>query len=373
MANDYFRPLSPFLGVMELQPGQVNWGTVNSQPLPGAVRLWLYHIFAGDVKFVCTYRFRAPIYGYEQYHYGVVGPDGVTPTPGGLEYAQFIDELKLLRSKATLGKVPSDYRQRNTAILYDPDNTVAMNQNKQTVEWDTEQHVLKYYKALKSLGAPVDFIRDTMDFSGYPVMVVPAYQQMSRALIQKITQYVEAGGHLVMSARTGHQNEKGHLWEAQHAEPLYHLIGGEIPFYDLLRAHAADTVVMGNQKFGWTSWGDVLKPGKDTESWATYAGDYYEGESAVTFHRYGRGTVTYVGADTHQGGLEMAVIKKLYQRLEIPVKDYPEGVLVEFRDGLGIAMNYSDKDYTIDLPTGTEILIGQKTIPTAGVVVWTVK
>ena len=39
-ANDFFRPIQGTYGVMELQPGQVNWGSINPQPLPGAIRLW---------------------------------------------------------------------------------------------------------------------------------------------------------------------------------------------------------------------------------------------------------------------------------------------------------------------------------------------
>ena len=373
MANDYFRPLTPLYGVMELQPGQVNWGTINSQPLPGVVRLWLWHVFAGGSQFTCTYRFRAPIYGYEQYHYGIVGPDGVTTTPGGLEYQQFIYEINLLRSKSILGKVPKDYLKRKTAILYDPDNTVAINQNKQTTVWDTEQHVLKYYKALKSFGAPVDFIRDTMDFAKYPVIVVPAYQQMSLKLIDKLLRYVEAGGNLVMSCRTGHQNELGHLWEAGHAEPIYQLIGGEIDSYDLLRPYDPDTVIMGGEPFSWTSWGDLLNPAEDTESWATYVGDFYTGKTAVTFHPLKKGTVTYVGTDSNQGDLEQSVLSKVYNRLDIPIENYPPGILVEYRDGFGIAMNYTDKDYRMDLPENVKVLIGSKVIKTAGVLVWQIK
>lgn len=66
---------------MELQPGQVNWGSINPQPLPGAVRLWMWSVFAGGSDFICTYRYRQPLYGTEQYHYGIVGTDGVTVTP----------------------------------------------------------------------------------------------------------------------------------------------------------------------------------------------------------------------------------------------------------------------------------------------------
>lgn len=373
MANDYFRPLSPVYGVMELQPGQVNWGEINSQPLPGAVRLWLWHVFAGGSKFTCTYRFRAPIYGYEQYHYGIVGPDGVTPTRGGLEYQQFIEELGLLRDNYKSSDLPQDYLDRKTAILYNPDNTVAINQNKQTKVWDTEKHVLKYYKALKSFGAPVDFIRDTSDYSQYPVMVLPAYQQMDRELIQKLTQYVKNGGHLVMSCRTGHQDEKGHLWQGNHAEPVYDLIGSEIEFYDLLKSYDKNTVAFSGEEFSWTSWGDVLKPREGTEDWGIYSNDFYKGKAAVTFHKSGMGSVTYIGVDSHGGQLEHAVLKKLYVQLGIDIENYPKGVIVEYRDGLGIAMNYSDKNYKMNLPAKAKILIGDQDMQTTGVLVWKLK
>lgn len=373
MANDYFRPLTPIYGVMELQPGQVNWGTINSQPLPGAVRLWLWHVFAGGSRFTCTYRFRAPIYGFEQYHYGIVGPDGVTPTVGGTEYQKFISEIGLLRQHAALQQVPAAYLNRKTAILYDPDNTSAIEQNRQTLVWNTEQHVLKYYKALKSFGAPVDFIRATADFAEYPVIVVPAYQQMSLALIRKLTDYAEKGGNLIISCRTGHQNELGHLWEARHAAPIYELIGSEIAFYDLLQPFAPDTVVMDGKSYAWSSWGDILQPSEGTESWASYNGDFYAGKPAVTFHQLKEGSITYVGADSNQGDLELAVLKKVYDRLQIPVENYPPGVLVEYRDGFGIAMNYSDSEYTLELPEQTEILIGKELIPTAGILIWKIK
>ncbi|WP_167619206.1 beta-galactosidase [Maribellus sediminis] len=369
MANDYFRPLSPLYGVMELQPGQVNWGTIDSQPLPGAVRLWLWHVFAGGSKLTCTYRFRAPIYGYEQYHYGIVGTDGVTPTPGGLEFQKFMKEINTLRDAYTGAGVPQEYLNRKSAILYDPDNTAAINQNKQTRLWDTEGHVLKYYKALKSFGAPVDFIRDTMNFSTYHVIVIPAYQQMSRSVIQKLTDYVKNGGNVVMSCRTAHQDEFGHLWEARHAEPIYDLIGAEIEFYDLLREYASDTIVTAEGKFAWTTWGDILKPKTGTESWGSYSGDFYAGKTAVTFHKLGKGAVTYVGADSNAGDLELSMLKKVYNRISIDIENYPPGIIVEYRDGFGIALNYSDKPYEMTVPE-SDIVIGEKSIPTAAVLVW---
>ncbi|MDP4209883.1 MAG: beta-galactosidase [Bacteroidota bacterium] len=372
MCNDYFRPLSGGIyGVMELQPGQVNWGSINPQPAPGAVRMWLWNVFAGGSKLACTYRFRAPLYGYEQYHYGIMSYDGVTPTPGGLEYQKFMEEIQLLRKHYDAkAKLPTDYVNRKTAILFNHENMWGMEQNKQTKQWNTLAHITKYYKPLKSFGAPVDFVKDTFDFSAYKVLIAPAYQQLDSKLVDKWTNYVKNGGNLILTCRTGHKDREGHLWEAKFAAPIYDLIGAEIEFYDLLMPHAADTIQMGNNRYDWVSWGEILKPRPGTETWATFQGDFYAGKPAVIFRHLGKGTVTYVGVDSRSGALEKEVLKKVYSQLSIPVKDYPDGVMVEYRDGFGIAVNYSDKTYTMGLPSKAEVLVGKTAIDPAGVLVW---
>jgi beta-galactosidase len=374
MANDFFRPLKGYYGVMELQPGQVNWGGINPQPLPGAVRLWLWHVFAGGSKFTCTYRYRAPLYGYEAYHYGIVGTDGVTPTPGGLEFSKFIQEIQLLRKQYNpKAALPQPYLQRKTGILFNADNVMQINLNRQTTEWNTEGHFLKYYKAAKSFGAPVDFVRDTTSFANYPVLIVPAYQMIDQAMIDKLTRYAENGGNLVMTTRTGLQDRNGHLWEAKFYQPLWKLIGAEIESYDLLMPHSPDKIRFSNQEYAWTSWGDLLKPFAGTETWATFEGDFYAGKPAVISRKLGKGTVTYIGVDSRSGDLEKQVLTKLYRQQNIPIENYPEGIMVEYRDGFGIAVNYSDKVFDMNLPASAEILIGNKAMKTADVLVWKVK
>lgn len=374
MANDFFRPLSPMYGVMELQPGQVNWGSINPQPLPGAVRLWLWHQFAGGSKLVCTYRYRAPLVGYEQYHYGIVGTDGITPTPGGLEYQKFIQEIAMLRKETqTEASLPATFTARKTAILFNFENVWGMDMNKQTNQWNSMDHFMKYYQPLKSFGAPVDFITDQMEFSKYPVLIAPAYQQIDKVLIEKLTEYAKAGGNLVLTCRTGHKDREGHLWEAKFAAPINNLIGAEIEFYDLPMPHAQDSVQMGGKKYAWKTWGEILLPKEETRIWGTFQGDFYAGKPAVISRKLGKGTVTYVGIDSNKGLLEKEVLKKLYSQVGIQVENYPEGVTVEYRDGFGIAVNYSDKVFVLNIPTGAQILIGKKEIPTAGVTVWKLK
>ena len=373
MANDFFRPITGTYGVMELQPGQVNWGSINPQPYPGAVRLWLWSVFAGGSDFICTYRFRQPLYGTEQYHYGIVGTDGVTVTSGGYEYEQFMQEIRGLRPVAREREVkPADYVKRTTAILWNPENYWSIDRQKQNRTWDTFKHVDKYYRALKSYGAPVDFISEEKDFSRYPVLVVPAYQLADEALVKRWKEYVMEGGNLVLTCRTAQKDRMGRLPEAPFGSMISELTGDKIEFYDLLLPDLPGTVRMDGRDYNWNTWGEILMPQSDNEVWATYTQEFYEGKPAVTFRKLGKGTVTYVGVDTTDGTLERKVLDKLYARLGISVMNLPYGVTMEYRNGFGIVLNYADRPYHFELPQGSKVLIGSQDIPTAGVLVFSV-
>lgn len=370
-ANDFFRPIQGTYGVMELQPGQVNWGAINPQPYPGAVRLWLWSVFAGGSDFICTYRYRQPLYGTEQYHYGIVGTDGVTVTPGGEEYAQFMQEIKSLRGRvAEREKKPADYLARRTAILFNHENSWSIERQPQNRTWNTLGHIEKYYRTLKSFGAPVDFITEKQDLTPYPVVIVPAYQLADKELVERWTAYAKQGGNLVITCRTAQKDRFGRLPEAPFGSMIFDLTGNEMEFYDLLLPDEPGVVKMGDNHYRWNTWGEILRPAKGTQVWATFEEEFYAGKPAVTTRRLGRGTVTYVGVDSTDGALEKAVLKRLYDELNIPVLDLPYGVTMEYRNGMGIVLNYGDKPYRFELPEGAKVLLGDEEIPTAGVLVF---
>lgn len=371
MANDFFRPVNGTYGVMELQPGQVNWGSINPQPLPGAVRLWLWSVFAGGSDFICTYRYRQPLYGTEQYHYGIVGTDGVTVTPGGREYEQFMKEIRSLRKDYRPKEdKPETYLKRKTAILWNPENYWSIDRQKQNATWNTFAHVDKYYRTLKSYAAPVDFISEEKDFSQYPVMIVPAYQLADKELVARWKKYVEEGGNLVLTCRTAQKDRFGRLPEASFGSMIDELTGNHMEFYDLLLPQDPGQVKMDGKVYTWNTWGEILQPGASNEVWATYTNEFYEGKPAVTFRKLGKGSVTYIGVDSSDGALERQVLDKLYSRLQIEVMNLPYGVTMEYRNGLGIVLNYSDQPYQFALPQGAKVLIGTPNIATAGVLVF---
>ncbi|HVU32269.1 MAG TPA: beta-galactosidase [Opitutaceae bacterium] len=372
-AGDFMRSINGQAGIMELQPGQVNWGDVNPQPYPGAVHLWLMRIFATGSKFACTYRYREPLSGAEMYHYGLAGTDGVTPTTGGLQYAQAEREITALRKIATPGApMPAAYAARRSAILYNYDNRWDIDNHKQNKDWDTYGHMLKYYAALKRAGAPVDVITEAKDFSPYAFLVAPAYQLVDPQLVARWKAYVENGGHLILSCRTGQKDRNGHLWEGPWAEPILGLIGANIKFYDTLPAPNVAHVTAGTATYAWSTWGDVLVPheGAGVTTLATYADQFYAGGIAAITRKLGKGDVTYIGVDSQNGALEAQLVHDELARAGANPADYADGFLVDWRDGLWIATNFTDKPQPAPVPENASVIFGERDVPIAGVTVW---
>jgi beta-galactosidase len=288
-----------------------------------------------------------------------------------MEYIQVINELKTIKSSYDpAAKKPASYASRQAAVLYTHDNRWEMDNQPQTNQWDFMQHLMHYYGALKQFGAPVDVITEDKDFSKYPVLVAPAYELLDAALVSRWKTYVENGGNLILTSRTGQKDRNGKLWEMKWAEPIHNLIGGKVSFYDLLPDSVQGSVTAGVRRYQWNNWADILEPFQGTEIWATYTNQYYAGKAAVIHRKLGKGTVTYIGPDTDNGALEKDILKKVYQRAGIGVMDLPEGVIMEWRDGFWVAVNYGEKSFTLPIPATSKILIGSRVLGTAKVTVW---
>lgn len=370
LANDYFRPVKGVTGVLEIQPGQVNWGNPNALLLPGTVRMWLWHALAGGAKLASSYRYRQVLYGVEQYHAGIIENDGITLAQGGKEYVQFISEVKKLEQLGLNKTIPTHYAAKKSAILWSHSNLWDQNRQPQNSNWSIWNHTLKYHRTLHALGAPVNYVSETDDWSDYFMLIVPAYQFVDSALVAKWTSYAENGGNLVITCRTATKTRDGHFWEAGWGAPLYDLIGAKVKAYDMLPGYQNATVTMSGVDYKWSLWGELLEPSNNEYALANYTDQFYAGKTAVTQRTVGKGTVTYIGVDTKDSQLEKELLKGLFTSQKLPVNNLPEGVLAYWRDGFWIAVNYRSETFELELPANATIIIGEKNIQPAGVLVW---
>lgn len=372
-STEFAQSMNGYTGIMEIQPGQINWGAWNSQPLPGAVRMWLWHAFSAGDRFISAYRFRQPLRGGEHYHAGIMETDGVTLARGGKEFVDAIAEMKALRkTQKPVEKLPKDVQSRKTAFLWKQANWFDMDNEPHTRQWDSYRHFLDYYEGLKSMGSPVTFLKETDEFDPkvYPFMVAPAYQLVDQKLVAKWKKYAEAGGHLILSCRAGQKDQLGHLWEGPLYQPILELIGAKVKYWDQLPASAPGKVIFRGRLFDWSVWSDVLQPNPGTEILATHNDQFFVGEPTVTRKKYGKGSVTFIGTWSKDGQLEREVMRKVYEEGGATILDLPNYVFSEYRDGLRIATNYSSFDYQLDVPHNTKFLIGEMLLKPGQVSVW---
>jgi beta-galactosidase len=183
-AADYYRPIGGMTGIMELQPGQINWSRV-ANPLiePGIVRMWLWHAYAAGNEFACTYRFRQPVFGSEMYHYGIMNPDGVTTSYSGKDFSTFANEIRELSKEYDPDRAMNpDYLSPQTGLLTSRDNRWRQERRppNEGMGLISPSWSITTIPVIKSFAAPVDFIDEEKNFSEYPVIIAPAYQLLDR-------------------------------------------------------------------------------------------------------------------------------------------------------------------------------------------------
>ncbi len=370
-ALSFFKTKNAISGVMELQPGPTNWGNVNPLLQPGALRMWLYHCFAEDMSFACSYRYRQINYGAEQYHSGITTLDGVTLSQGGKDYKRAIEEMKQLRKAYNpKEKLPQEIEERKTALLWNYDNAWSMGRQGQTSQWNTLQFFQKYLEIVKSFGAPTDIVYEKDNLNDYEVVIAPAFELVDDAIIDKWTDYVKQGGNLVLTVRTGVKDKNGHFYQSGWGEKIYPLIDANIDYFDQLLPYMKGTIKSNDKEYYWNNWADLVNANKAKNVLATYTNQFYAGKAAVVTNNIGKGTVTYIGVYTDDFQLERDILKGVYNNAQISTEDYPEGVYVNWRDGFWVAVNYSSKDYGLYIPQNANILIGSETLSPGGITVW---
>jgi beta-galactosidase len=373
LATELAKSVSGYTGIMELQPSQINWGRFNAMPMPGAVRMWVWHAFAMGDRFVCTYRFRQPLSGVEQFHHGIMQTDGVSVSHGGGDFVKAVDEINRIEKNLDASAQNDFINRSRTGFLWSQRNVMDIEDYRHHSDWDTWQHIYTYYQGLKRLGVDVVFMTedDAFDPARIPFLVVPAYQMMSRELVANLESYVGRGGHLIISTRSCLKDQRGHLWEQKIQQPIWNLIGGEIEFYDHLPSNLPGMVAFDGRSYPWHVWGTVVKPGQEVDSWGTYEDQFYKGRSSILHRALEKGGVTYVGAWSDKWEMEYDILRRVYGKVlgKLPF-DLPPYVFVHFREGLWIAVNYTDKVTEIPVANSAEVLSGDRKLPPGGVLVW---
>jgi beta-galactosidase len=357
--------------LMEIQPGTINWSGVPVHVYPGAIRLWLWTAYGHGAEFITTYRYRQPRFGTELFHHGLVGTDGVTPSPGGREFMQVIGELQQLEDAPHVHEGLSDGSSTPVVgIVYDHDQLWYYLTLPQAKRWSYRSVLLSLYSAVARLGLPVKILQHDGKWPhNMPLLLAPAMQMVDEQFVRRLDDYASAGGNLLLTCRTGLMDRTGQLWEGPTAAPILRFIGATIEGYDSLPEETFGQVRMDGKSHRWNVWADLLRPAAETRVLASYADQFYAGTAAITQAERGRGSVTYNGV-AGEATLDESLIELLAKQAGLPVSPLPPHVHLLERDGRKIVVNYQEKPIQAPASPKANFVVGGRTVPPAGVAVW---
>ena len=364
-------------GLMEVQPGQINWSGRPVRPIPGAIRLLLWQAIAQQAEFVTVYRFRQPRFGIEMWHDGLMQWDGVTPSQGGVEFQQVAAELKQLdeavvgsTSSETYATMRRDPNVPTVGVLHEHDQLWYYASLPQAKRWSQSKLVTQYHSAVERCALHADVVRLDADWSKLPLLIVPGLQMASAATIAKLRAYVADGGNLITTARSLTLDEHGRAPAARYAAALSELIGSTITGYDSLPDLTFGHVELGGKRHRWGVWADLIEPGEGVEVLAKYADQFYAGTAAVVQRKLGAGTVTHVGA-IDEGSLADAVVEGVARQLGMPVRVVPARTkLFRMDNGVCVFLNANDKSIDAPAQKWAKFLVGGSRVKKADVAIW---
>lgn len=278
-------------GIMEQQSGPGGQSTyLLRTPRPGQQRLYAWQTVAHGADAVLYFRWRTVPYGAEQHWHGLLDQDD--------------RDNRRLAEAVTTGKefykLPADYLRarpvKAVAVLRDFDNeTNDRRINTYTKEGSWES--ARWIHEVSRRHIPVDQVWKHTDFSGYMLLIAPHPRIATKALVNKLTDFVTAGGTLVIGAQSGLNDDRLHIVEAPLPGLFRKLAGVEIEDWTTLdEKQTRDARLSTGVSLPFNAFVERLRPRTaEPIAWWT-GGDSLLGEApAITVNRVGKGKVFYLG------------------------------------------------------------------------------
>ncbi|CAJ2513733.1 Uu.00g018520.m01.CDS01 [Anthostomella pinea] len=170
-------------GIMEMEPGVLNWGQYRVSPAVGMVRLWSLETFAAEGSMVNYFRWRQVPYAQEQTLSGLHVSDG-TPDEG-FEETQIVAQEDLPKVRSAMS-MSTQKAQADVALVFDYISHWVFAIEPYSGSWSVDDAgytdttvaytdlVYNFYSALRRLGLSIDVVSPEQALDGYKMVVVPS-------------------------------------------------------------------------------------------------------------------------------------------------------------------------------------------------------
>jgi len=329
-------------GVMEQQPGPVNWAPNNPAPRDGMVSLWALEAAAHGAEYCSYFRWRQALFAQEQNHAGLYDSNNNLAQGGAEAKAAH----KILEKLGTLQP-----HSAKIALIFDYEAKWMFDIQPQGTGWHYEKLCFEFYTVLRRFGLSVDIISPQHDLADYTLAIAPSLPVIPIDLFERAKR---SDTRLFFGPRSGSKTRDYQIPKRSPFKDLRH-IGSES-----LRKDAALNVNMDEQFYRAKIWRDFV------ESSANIAATFSDGSPAYIQSE----SYSHLSAWPEPKWLR-AILRHILIDLDIETVWLPKDLRVRQTEDLVFAFNYGAKN--IDLKrfsSDADYIIGGPTLAPAGVSIW---
>jgi beta-galactosidase len=292
----------PFL-VTETNATSIGGSADNFPSYPGQLRQVVWSLVARGARLIEYWHWHSLHYGAETYWGGILGhslqPGRIYDELAGVgkELLDAADVIGQLQTRSDVGLLVSAESRWAMEFMGPLSAPGAWFGDKNSYE----RILAAFYRGLQDAGLSADVLApQQLPDAGemvrrWPVLVVPGLYIADDGLLERLREYAESGGHLVLTPRTGYADEEAVARHEVMPGVLRDAAGAHYLHFTNLRQAVA---VSGGDDAGLTGsgtgWADELIPDGATVL-AGYDHPHLKSFAAITTNAHGAGRVTYVG------------------------------------------------------------------------------
>jgi beta-galactosidase len=368
--------------IMEQVTTHVNWRPRNATKAPGLMRLWSYVSIARGADGICFFQWRQARAGAEKFHGSMIGHGDPATQRCFRETKQLGNEL------ARLGELAGTRVRAEVGVYFDQENWWALElPSKPNADLAYKRGVENFYLPLLNQNITADFVFESTDLAAYKVVVAPSLYLVKPGVAEKLSAFVEAGGHLVLTYFSGIVDEHDRVHLGGYPAPFRKLLGLEVEEWtvppddrvSVLAVTPAGAASGLASRYASSFWAEVIRS-EGAEVIATFTEGFLAGKPAVTRNAFGRGSAWYVGTESDAAfyaDLVRVVTASAGVRAPLVV---PDGVEVVERHATGaryaFILNHNEAQVTVVEPRlrgvellGGEAVAGRLAVPALGVAI----
>lgn len=329
-------------GVMEQQPGPVNWAPNNPAPRDGMVGLWALEAAAHGAEYCSYFRWRQAPFAQEQNHAGLFDSNN-NLAQGGIEAKTAHEILR------RLGEL--DPHQAKVALIFDYETKWLFDIQPQGTGWHYEKLCFEFYTVLRRMGLSIDIISPHHDLTNYALAIAPSLPVIPDDLFRRAK---TAKTKLFFGPRSG-------------SKTIDYQLPSQSPFNGLklirsesLRDGAILGVNMSEQFYRAKIWRDFVESSETTQA------QFDDGFAAFVQSE----SYDYLAAWPETKWLR-AILREVLQGLNIKTVWLPKDLRLRHTSDFVFAFNYGAKNIDMKrFAPDVDYVSGEGELPPASTAIW---